>query len=341
MKTDLAPFVRILGRGPGRSRSLTRDEAFDAMRLILNDQAAPEATGALLMLMRMRGETADEVAGFAEALRAALPNWPGPRPGLDWPSYAAGRTRGAPWFLLSARLVARAGVPVLLHGWNSHQNPVADVRQALTAAGIPLAATLSDAADQIANRGIAYLPLEEISPKALALLKLRNVLGLRSAVNTVCRVMNPGQAAASVQGVFHPPYRALQQDACALMGLRNMSVIKGGGGEFERHPDKDIQLFGLTDGTAFDRRVPALTEGHRRLAEAAPAHGPDALARLWAADNATETDEIDDPFARDVVIGTAALALECAGRAAQGKGRDLAETLWAARHDGHDAPIPA
>ena len=84
----------------------------------------------MLMLLRMKGETADEIAGFVCAARASLPDWTGPRPALDWPSYAAGRTRGLPWFLLSARLVAQAGFPVLLHGWNSDQSAGAAVRDA-------------------------------------------------------------------------------------------------------------------------------------------------------------------------------------------------------------------
>ena len=65
----LAPHVRTLGRGPGRSRSLTCDEAYDAMQIILNGQAAAESVGALLMLLRMKGEVADEIAGFTQALR--------------------------------------------------------------------------------------------------------------------------------------------------------------------------------------------------------------------------------------------------------------------------------
>ena len=90
----LAQHVRTLGRGPGRSRSLSFAEARDAMAVILGGEAAPEAVGALLMLMRFRGETPDEIAGFVAALRDTLPVWSGTRPGLDWPCYAAGRSRG-------------------------------------------------------------------------------------------------------------------------------------------------------------------------------------------------------------------------------------------------------
>ncbi len=59
---SLADHVRTLGRGPGRARSLTREEARDAMVCMLSDEVAPEAVGALLMLLRMKGETAEEIA---------------------------------------------------------------------------------------------------------------------------------------------------------------------------------------------------------------------------------------------------------------------------------------
>ncbi|MBY6153873.1 glycosyl transferase family protein [Vannielia litorea] len=315
---SLAPYVRILGRGPGRSRSLTQEEAREAMALILSGEAAPEAVGALLMLMRFRGETAGEVAGFVEAARATLPTWPGAAPALDWPSYAAGRTRGLPWFLLSARLVAQAGAPVLLHGWNSHQKAAASVRAALPAAGTAQAGSMEEAAELIARDGIAYLPLEAFAPRMLELLRLRDVLGLRSAINTVLRVLNPSVAPAAVQGVFHPPYRELQADACDLLGQPAMTVLKGGGGEFERHPSKDIALYGTRGGTRWEASAPALEDDHRRLADESP--DPADLARLWSG-------ELTDPFATAIVLGTAELALETCGLAPS-----LAQEAWAARH---------
>ena len=317
---SLAPYVRILARGQGRARSMTLDEAHAAMTGMLAPEADREAIGAILMLMRMKGETAEEIAGFATAVRDTLGAWPGARPALDWPAYAAGRTRGLPWFLLSARLVADAGVPVLLHGWNSHQSTGASVRAALPRLGIGIADGVRAAGDRIGADGIAYLPLEHLSPGLMALLRLRDVLGLRSCVNTVCRMLNPAGAPAAVQGVFHPPYRELQADAARLMGLPRLTVLKGGGGEFEHHPAKDIAIFGLRDGEPWNGLTGRPVAAHQRLADA-PAE-PEALADIW-------TGARTDAFAEAIVLSTASLALETAGVADPER---MARDVWAARN---------
>ena len=305
----LGEHVRTLGRGPGRSRSLEMSEARDAMNIMLNGEGAPEAVGALLMLLRMKGETPDEIAGFASAAQARLPDMP--RSDLDWPCYAAGRSRGAPWLLLAAKLVARAGHTVLLHGWNGKD---ARIRAALPGLGIPVARTAAEADAALARHAIAYLPLEAVLPELFRLLTLRDVLHLRSCVNTVCRMLNPGRAAASVQGVFHPSYRTLQADAALRLGWSALSVIKGGGGEFERHPGKVIAGFGLRNSASWQDDLPALIDDKRRLTEVEPT--PDAL---WSGTT-------DNPFARACVLGTAQLALDTLGSETK------AETLWSDRH---------
>ncbi|MEM7236223.1 MAG: glycosyl transferase family protein [Pseudomonadota bacterium] len=319
----LAPYIHAMGRGPSRARSLTREEAREAMAIILGGEAAPEAVGALLMLMRYRGETAEEIAGFTDAARQRLSEWHTIGPVLDWPSYAAGRSRGQPYFLLAAKLVAEAGFPVLLHGWNSHQNPVADIRGALSKVGIRQVRDPASARQALRHHRIAYAPLEAVEPEILRLLRLRDVLGLRSAVNTMCRMLNPGHAEAAVQGVFHPSYRDLQQDTAALLGLAHMIVLKGGGGEFERNPAKDVGLFGLRNGAPYRAVAPASLSVHRKLAEATS--GTIHLARLWAG-------EASDQFAEEIITGTCGAALLALNAAPTIEACDqMARDLWSAR----------
>ena len=316
---SLAPYVRILGRGPGRSRSLTQAEAAEAMEIILAGQPAPEAVGALLMLLRMKGETAEELAGFVAAARTRV-GWSGTAPALDWPSYAAGRTRGLPRFLLAAKIVARAGFPVLLHGWNSHQQNHASVRAALGPLGIGKAGSVAEASDMLAAGQIAYVPLEQMSEPLFALLRLRDDLGLRSCINTVLRMLNPGVAGASVQGVFHPTYRETQTQAALLLGDRAASVIKGGGGEFEVHPGKALEAYGLRNGQVWHDSFAATWAKTQKLNEG-PTE-PGHLSALW--DGA-----VSDPFAEAVVLRTAALALGTLGVADPHR---LSIDIWRNRH---------
>ena len=301
----LAPFVRIVAQGKERARAMTLNEATEAMAIILEGRAAPEAIGALLMVLRLRGEEPQEIAGFTAALRAHVTGALPPAD-LDWPSYAAGRSRGAPLYLLAARLVAQAGLRVSMHGHNAYQN-----------------ATLSTADIRaLAGPLVRYDPLADLCPKAFEVLDLRADLGLRSCINTVLRMWNPSCAPATVQGVFHPSYRSLQAQAAQMLGQKTLSIIKGGGGEFERHPSKNIICFGLREGLHIQEIAPAILSEIRRLHDVeAPL---DAMA-LWRG-------EIRDAFAEATVTGTAALALwtvDPTGTLPQAQ--QQAEALWANR----------
>lgn len=326
---SLAPLVRAMARGPSRGRGLTRDEARRALALTLSGDAEPEAVGALLMLMRYRGESADEVAGFVEAMRARIGRWTGigaAAPGLvDWPSYAAGRTRGLPLFLLAARLVAASGRPVLIHGWNSHLTHPASPLAGVAALRIPVARAPEEAGAALAAGGVAYVPLDALDGEALRLLRLRDALGLRSPINTALRALNPAGAAVSVQGVFHPSYRALQADAAKLLGQPALGVVKGGGGEFERHPGKAVELYGYRPEGAFDLSMPPMEAmAARRMRGDDEAPSTAALVQLW-------TGEREDAFARAVVIATAGAALHVAGFGPLSDADAEAARLWEAR----------
>lgn len=316
---SLAPYIGIVARGPGRARPLTQSEARAAMGHVLDGTCAPEAVGALLMTLRLRGETSDEITGFSGAFRDHLQRWSDLGVDLDWPSYSAGRTRGLPWYLLSARLVAAAGYRIVLHGRNGSD---AALRAHLPAMGVPMALTPDDAADALDAGGIAYIPVEALSSRLTDLLALRDDLGLRSCVNTCLRMANPAAAPVTVQGVFHPPYRELQEEACARLGDRAAMIIKGGGGEFERYPGKAIVCHGFGPAGVWSD-ASAILEDTRRLSEVTD--DPRHLRQLW--------DGVwHHPFAAATVLGTAALALWALGDSptlAEAEAR--AARLWSTR----------
>jgi anthranilate phosphoribosyltransferase len=316
MTTDatarFATYVATLGRGPGRSRALTRAEAADAMEILLADAADPIQIGAFLMLLRYRGEDPEEIAGLVEAAHRAMA-WPGLNVALDWPSYGAGRSRGAPWFLLAALALGRAGVPVLMHGTNEFSGGLT-VPQALAELEIGVARDPAAAAQSLAARGLAYVPVDALSPVFATLLGLRRLLGLRSPLNTVARLLNPADAAAGVDGVFHPPYIETHLAAAERLGRQRLLVLKGGGGEAERNPAKPTEAHFWN--AAAGRSVTLLPA----LATATQATPEPGIAAIW-------TGTARDAAIEARIVGTIALGL-----LALGQGGDTeAQTLWESR----------
>jgi len=307
-----ATYVATLGRGPGRSRALTRAEAADAMRLLLAGAADPIQIGAFLMLLRYRGEDPEEIFGLVGAAREVM-CWPGLTVALDWPSYGSGRSRGAPWFLLAAMALGQAGFPVLMHGTNEFSGGMS-VAQALPLLGLASARDAAGATRDLVAHGFAYVPVVALNPVFAELLGLRRLLGLRSPLNTVARLLNPADAAAGVDGVFHPPYIETHLAAAELLGRARLLVLKGGGGEAERNPAKPVTAH-LWDARA-GRGVVALP------AMAAPAAGapePD-IAALWRG-------EVVDAAVEARVVATIELGL-----LALGQGGDVeAQIVWQSR----------
>src|SRR5271166_665750 len=123
MKREPHPFARfinILGRGKTLTRSLTIEEAEEAMTMILAGETLPEQLGAFLMLLRVKEESPAEIAGFVRGARASIPTSAhSPQVDLDWSSYA-GKRRQLPWFVLSALLLARSGWRLFMHGAEAH-----------------------------------------------------------------------------------------------------------------------------------------------------------------------------------------------------------------------------
>src|SRR5271166_4533519 len=172
-----ARFINTLGRGKTLTRSLTIEEAEQAMAMILADETLPEQLGAFLMLLRVKEESPAEIAGFVRAARATM-RAPAhaPRVDIDWSSYA-GKGRQLPWFLLSALVLARNGWRVFMHGAEAHTEGRVYTGAALRALGVPASASLDESADGLVARNFAYLPIDALSPRIADMLELRPILG--------------------------------------------------------------------------------------------------------------------------------------------------------------------
>ena len=301
-----APFVRILGRGKKGARPLTQDEAYEAMSMILNEEIEDSQLGAFLMLLRVKEETAEELAGFAAAAQdsVALPAGHGAIT-LDWPTYA-GKRRQLPWFVLAALLLSRNGIPVLMHGTRGTRADRVYSIDALQAMGLDASESLDSAITTIDTDGFAYVDLQAVSPKLKQILDLRRLFGLRSPINTLLRILNPGRAPYVFQSTFHPGYRQVHQQAGQLLQQPHLAVFKGEGGEIECVPDKESQVFSLHDGTTSDETWPAIHQGQRLLKD--ESMDVTRLPALWRG-------ELEDAYGQAAVIGTTAIALKLLGRA--------------------------
>ncbi|WP_177490449.1 glycosyl transferase family protein, partial [Pseudomonas sp. HMWF006] len=152
-----AQFVRILGKGKRGARDLTREEAREAMGMVLDDKVEDTQLGAFLMLLRHKEESAEEMAGFTEALRERLQT-PALNVDLDWPTYA-GKKRHLPWYLLAAKCLAQNGVRIFMHGGGAHTAGRLYTEQLLGELQIPLCRTWQQVGSALDNGGLAFMPL--------------------------------------------------------------------------------------------------------------------------------------------------------------------------------------
>lgn len=260
-----AQFVRIVGKGKNGARSLTYDEAYQAFKMILNDEVLDVQLGAFLMLLRVKEESIDEFAGFVQATRDTL-NFKALDVDLDWSSYA-GKRKHYPWFLLAALTLAHHGYKIVMHGASGHTLNRVYTEQVLEYLGFPICQNQDEVEQQLQQHNFAYLPLEVISPILSELIALRNVMGLRSPIHTLARLINPFNAKATLQAIFHPAYRSSHQQAAFKLGYQNSAVIKGEGGEFERNPDAKTLICGIKDGELYEYELPKLTENRSPVEE--------------------------------------------------------------------------
>lgn len=315
-----APFIAALGRGKTKSRPLTQEESRQAMGMILRGEALPEQVGAFMMLQRYKEETPEEVAGFVQAVRDELKRPDSlPHVDLDWSSYA-GKRRQLPWFILSALLLAQNGVRVFMHGTEGHTPGRVYTKETLRKLGFPTAGSLKEAGEHVERFNLAYVPLEVLSPRLRALIDLRPVFGLRSPVHTLARMINPFEAPAMLQGIFHRGFMETHTEAGRYLGQPHMAVYRGEGGEIERRPNKPTEVWTLHNDVTEVERWPVLMDDPRAPAD--EEMNTDRLEKLW-------TGEIADRYGEAAVSGTLAIALKLLGKAETLEAADqMARDMW-------------
>lgn len=295
-----AVFVRILGKGKRGARDLTREEAREAMGMLIDGKIEDTQLGAFLMLLRHKEESAEELAGFTEAVRERL-HAPAIAVDIDWPTYA-GKRRHLPWYLLAAKCLAQNGVRILMHGGGAHTAGRLYSEQLLDLLDIPRCNDWNAVAHALDSGQLAFMPLSAWMPALQRMIDQRNILGLRSPIHSLARILNPLGARCGLQSIFHPGYQANHREASRLLG-DNSIVIKGEGGEIEVNPDGVSHLYGTTAGVAWDEEWPSLSpQRHVKPAQLDPQH----LLAVWRG--------AKDAYGELAVVATMALALRGLGQ---------------------------
>jgi len=317
-----APYIRILGKGKNGSRGFTIEEAYEAMTMVLEDNVTAEQLGAFLMLLRVKEESPEEVAGFVRAIRHFLKQDKTVYADLDWSSYA-GKRRHSPWYVLSALLLADNGIRVCMHGAEGHTPGRMYTSEVLKPLGIEVSDTLDHAKAQIEKNNFCYMPISTISTRLKEIIELRPFLGLRSPIHTVGRMINPLQAPHSIQAIFHPGYQSVHQLAANLMGEEQIAVFKGEAGEVERNPDTKCTVSYAIDGKTWDEQwEPIFSKRHVKESNL----DENRLGPFWRGE---DTDE----YAEAAIIGTTAIALRLLDKAqTPDAALELATSMWEKRN---------
>ncbi len=222
-ENDFSPIIRTLGKGKSGSRSLKQDEAESAFGQILREEVEDVQLGAFLMLLRVKEESPEEIAGFVKASRAMIQHhWQLDNTlniDIDWSSYA-GKRKQQPWFVLVLCLLAQHGYRCVVHGTKGHTADRLYTEQVFTDLGLPIANNKQELSEQLAYKNLSFVSIEALCPRLQDLINMRPLFGLRSPVHTLCRLINPFSAKHSFSSIFHPAYATTHQEAAALLGDR-------------------------------------------------------------------------------------------------------------------------
>jgi anthranilate phosphoribosyltransferase len=222
-------LLGIVARGEKLARDLSQKEAAQAMEMLLSGRATQVQSGAFLIALRMKGESAEECLGFTLAARAFFePPALAPKGSLDVGEPHDGRLKTAPLSWLASLINAARGIPTVVSG-NSRVPPkrgigVAEVLEALEVN--PNAASRAGVST-LQELGITYQHLPVWFPRWEAFRPHREEIELRTLFSTVEKLLNPCQADHALVGVFHKPYLGRLAEALRGLGTKRALVVQG------------------------------------------------------------------------------------------------------------------
>lgn len=209
-----ARFIKEIGRGKKGARSMSREDAHQLYAAMLEGRVSDLEMGAIVLAMRIKGESVDEIAGFLDAAEDSfekLATPAGDHAPVVIPSYNGSRQMPnlTPLLVL---LLAREGVPVLVHGVTTDPGRVttAEILQGL---GYTSTSTAADAQQRFLKHEPVFMPIEALAPRMAHLLALRRILGVRNSTHTLVKIMQPfAGPALRLTSYTHPEYLAMLTD---------------------------------------------------------------------------------------------------------------------------------
>ena len=236
-------------------RSLSREEAREVMAGIMAGEATQAQIAGFLIALRAKGETADEIAGCAEAMREhVLPVQPSRDDVVD--VVGTGGDGGGTLNISTAAAIvaASAGAAVAKHGNRavSSASGSADVLEAL---GFFLEQEPGRIAESIDRYGFGFMFAPSHHPAMRHAAPVRRELGTRTIFNVLGPLTNPAGARAGVFGVYSPALVRTIADALAQLGTRRAFVVHGFGGIDELSPCGPNQVSEVVDGEVRDRVI--------------------------------------------------------------------------------------
>ncbi len=255
---DYAPLLKEIGRGARGARDLTREQARALFAALLDGTVPDLERGAILIAMRIKGESLDELLGFVEAMQAgaarvAAPDLPGRPRTVVLPTFNGARKQ-ANLMPLVAMLLAREGIPVLIHGRHDFDSRISPF-ELFDALELPVASTVDEAARQLASERLAILPTAAIHPGLDAMMALRPRMGLRNSSHSVAKLLDPlpGRS-VRVVAVTHPEYVDSMGEALPLLSADEgrALLMRASEGEAYLHLRRKAHLQGFANGQGLD-----------------------------------------------------------------------------------------